>query len=179
LLSVVLLGMIYDNLIITIGKLIAECSLLKRLNQLRFCFHNLLVPLLVITAINIAADLGITWATSPIVSYISWAIALLLMISGLATFLRSPDLIATDFAGTLRYKPQQSSIPLTTILTAVLVAITGGWIWYVTRWHWMFTGTTVMLAGNALPKNIFGTLIGSAVDSMFIFSLLTTALLLS
>jgi hypothetical protein len=177
-LILVLLGMTYDNLIIVLGKAIAEGRLLQLLNRLRFIFHNLLVPLLVITVTQIAGDAGVTWAQEPMMQYGNWAIAAILVVFGLFTVSRQQDLIAVSCAGTLRYKPKISRVPITTLLTAALVAVVGGYIWSMTQWPWMLIGTLVMLGVNALPKTILTTLASSAVDCIFAIALLVTAIII-
>ncbi|MGJ5629483.1 hypothetical protein [Nostoc sp. CALU 1950] len=178
LLIVVLSGMFYDNLIVSVGSLINEGTLLKLLNRLRFLFHNLFVPLLVVIAVNLAYIAGVAWANNPIVYKGCWAIAIGLIVLGLVTDFRQLELIPTTFAGTLRYKPKSCSVPVLTIFTALLVAVIGFYIWCQTQWLWMFMGTLIMLFGNVLPKSIFGPLIGSAVDCVFILAMLTTELIM-
>ncbi|MGF1938758.1 MAG: hypothetical protein RM347_031095 [Nostoc sp. ChiQUE02] len=148
LLIVVLSGMIYDNLIVSVGHIINEGTLLKLLNRLRFLFHNLFVPFLVVIAINLAYIAGVTWASNPIVYKGCWAIAIGLITLGLVTDFRQLELIPTTFAGTLRYKPKSCRVPTLTILTILLVAVVGFYIWCQTQWLWMFMGTLIMLVGN-------------------------------
>ncbi|MGV0106471.1 hypothetical protein NSTCB13_05286 [Nostoc sp. DSM 114160] len=66
-----------------------------------------------------------------------------------------------------------------TILIALLVGVAGFYIWREIQWPWMFVGTVVMLFGNALPTKFFGSLVGSAVDFVFILALVTTHIVLS
>ncbi|MBH8553781.1 hypothetical protein I8751_15670 [Nostocaceae cyanobacterium CENA357] len=179
LLIVVVAGMIYDNLIVSVGRLINEGALLKLLNRLRFLFHNLCVPLLVVVAVNLANIAGVPWANNSILYKSCWAIAIALITLGLLTDFRQLELIPTAFAGTLRYKPKSCGVPILTILTALLVAVVGFCIWHQTQWLWMFVGTLIMLVGNALPKSIFGPLLGSVVDCIFILTLLATDLMMS
>jgi len=177
LLIVVLTGMIYDNLIISVGHLIDEGTLLESLNRLRFLFHNLFVPLLVVIAVRLAYDAGVVWASNPIMSYGCWAIALGLIAFGLVSSFLSLELAPTSFGGTLRYKPKSCGVPIVPILTAVLVAVIGFYIWRETQCPWMFVGTLVMLCGNALPGSIFGPVVSSAVDVVFILAFLATELI--
>ncbi|MEA5504040.1 hypothetical protein VB735_13130 [Halotia wernerae UHCC 0503] len=179
LLIVVLAGMIYDNLIVSVGYLIHEGALLKLLNRLRFLFHNLFVPLLVVVAVNLADIAGVFWASNFILYKSCWVIAIGLIALGLLTNFRQLELIPTTFAGTLRYKPKSCNAPIVTIFTALLVAIVALYIWHQTQWLWMFVGTLIMLLGNALPKSIFGPLVGSVVDCIFILALLATDLTMS
>ena len=170
----VIAGMTYDNFIISIGHLIGEGNLLKLLNRLRFLFHNLLVPTLVISASTIISNAGVQWAKNPVFHYGCWAVALGLIVCGLANDFKQEELIPSYFAGTLRYKPKKPAIPTTTILTALFCAIAGISMWFQIEWAWMFVGTLIMFGGNAFSTKPIGPLVASVVDVVFIFTLLAT-----
>jgi len=178
LLLLVLIGMTYDNLIVSVGRLINEGILLELLNRLRFLLHNLFVPLLVVVAVRLACNASVAWASTPIVCYGCWAIAFGLIAFGLLIDFQRLELAPTTFAGSLRYKPKSYSVPILTILTALLVAVAGFYIWREIQWPWMFLGTLTMFFGNALPTSIFGTLVSSAVDLIFILALVVTELII-
>ncbi|MEH2233526.1 MAG: hypothetical protein V7K71_28460 [Nostoc sp.] len=179
LLLLVVAGMTYDNLIISLGRLINEGSFLKSLNRLRFLLHDLLIPLLVVVAIKLASAAGVFWANKPILFSGCWTITFGLIGLGLMTNLKHLELAPINVAGSLRYKPKNSKPPISTIFIALLVGVAGFYIWREIQWPWMFVGTVVMLFGNALPTKIFGSLVGSAVDFVFILALLTTHIVLS
>ena len=178
LLLLVIVGMTYDNLIISLGRLINEGSFLKFLNRLRFLLHDLLIPLLVVVAVKLASAAGVLWASEPILFSGCWTITFGLIGLGLVTNLKHLELAPITFAGSLRYKPKKSQAPISTILIALLVGVAGFYIWREIQWPWMFAGTVVMLFGNALPTKFFGSLVGSAVDFVFILALVTTHIVL-
>lgn len=178
LLALVLTGMTYDNFIISIGRFIEQGALLESLNRLRFLLHNLFVPLLVVVAVKLASNAGVVWVNNPTVYYGCWVIALGLITFGLVNDFVGLELVPITFAGSLRYKPKSCGLPMLPILTALLVAVMGFFIWREINWPWMLVGTLVMFSGNALPTRIFGTLISSAVDFVFISALLATQLII-
>ncbi len=173
-LILVLFGMIYDNLIISIGRLINEGALLELLSRLRFLFHNLFVPLLVVTTAKLISKSGISWANHQSFEYITWFIAIGLILYGLISELQTQELIPINFSGTLRYKSQSVGIPIATILTSLIIAVAGGFIWYKIQLPWMFIGTIVMIFGNGLSTTTYRPLIGSAVDVLFMIGILMT-----
>ncbi|MFQ4141586.1 hypothetical protein [Chlorogloeopsis sp. ULAP02] len=174
----VLAGMTYDNLIVSVGSLIAEGGLLKLLNRLRFIFHNLFVPLLVVNAFKQACDAGVTWASHPIVSKGCWTLTIGIITLGIINEIRHQEFVPVNIGGTLRYRPQIYGVPILTILTAILVAVAGFCIWQEIQCPWMFVGTVIMLFCNALPKNAFGVVVSSASDFLFMLGLLATELIL-
>lgn len=174
LLILVMAGMIYDNLIISLGRLINEGLHLELLNRLRFFLHDMLIPLLLVVAVKLASAAGVVWATQSLVSSGSWGIALGLIAFGLLVNFKHLELIPTNYAGILRYKPKKSYVPILTIFTALIVGVAGFYIWREIQWPWMFVGTVVMFLGNAFPTTIVGPLLGSTVDFIFILALVLT-----
>src|SRR5699024_3843192 len=58
----VIIGLIYDNLIIAFGKFIGEGNLLKSLSYIRFWLHALFTPTLILLAWDICFRSGLLWA---------------------------------------------------------------------------------------------------------------------
>ena len=61
-LPLVIAGLIYDNVMIGIGSFIGEGDTLRSLSMLRFWFHALFTPTLVLFAYGVAKYSTITWA---------------------------------------------------------------------------------------------------------------------
>jgi hypothetical protein len=171
----VLLGITYDSLIISLGTLINEGDLLKYLNQLRYLFHSLFVPLLVVVTRGFAEDAGVLWVTHWWLDYSIWVLAFGLITIGVVSNIQNPQLTPTQFAGTLSYKLENAS-PTPAILTTLIVAIAGVYIWLQTGWSWMLSGTLLVICGNAVPTCRVGTLVSSASEMGFMLTLLATEL---
>jgi len=173
LLLVVLTGLIYDNLIISLGSLIGEGELLEFLNKLRFLFHALFTPLLVVVAVELANYAGVTWFSSPIVRFLAWLIAFGLIEFEFRKKYLTLKLESTTFAGTLRYREaESSSLPMAAILTIALVAVVGLIIWQTMLCPWVFVGALIMFLGSAVPTRLVGPVLGSGVEIVLILSLL-------
>lgn len=173
----VLLGITYDSLIISLGTLINEGDLLKLLNQLRYLFHSLFVPLLLVVTREFAEDAGVLWVSVWWLDYSIWLLTFGLITSGVVYTILNPQLTPTQFAGTLSYKLENAS-PVPAILTTLLVAIAGVYIWLQTGWSWMISGTLLVICGNAVPTCRVGTLVSSASEMGFMLALLETQLVL-
>ncbi|MGB8699710.1 MAG: hypothetical protein WCD18_09870 [Thermosynechococcaceae cyanobacterium] len=175
LMILVLLGITYDSLIISLGSLINEGDLLKCLNQLRYLFHSLFVPLLVVVTREFAEDAGVLWVTHWWLDYSIWVLTFGLITIGVVSNILNPQLTPTQFGGTLSYKLENAS-PAPAILTTLLVAIAGVYIWLQTGWSWMLSGTLLVICGNAVPTCRVGTLVSSASEMGFMLTLLATEL---
>ena len=173
LLLVVLTGLIYDNLIISLGSFIGEGEVLEFLNKLRFLFHTLFTPLLVVIAVELANYAGVEWFGNPIVRFMAWLIVIALIEFEFRKKYVKLKLESTTFAGTLRYREaESSSLPMAAILTIVLVAAIGIIIWQTMQCPWVFVGALIMFVGSAVPTRLVGSVLGSGVEIALLLSFL-------
>ncbi|HEY9614090.1 hypothetical protein [Allocoleopsis sp.] len=172
LLLIVLTGLIYDNLIISIGSCIGEGEVLEFLNRLRFLFHTLFTPLLLVVAVELANYAGVQWFASPIARCMTWLLALGLIEFEFRKKYLTLKLESTTFAGTLRYREAEGSLPMAAILTIALVALVGIIIWQTMQCPWVFIGALIMFLGSAVPTRLVGQVLGSGVEIVLVLSLL-------
>lgn len=164
-------GVTYDSLVISMGRLIGQNIWLERLNRLRFLLHDLLVPLLIVVAVQIAGRAGIGWMTR--ISDWSWILSLGLIGFGLWVNYRRLELKPACYAGTIRYIAQTFS-PIPVILTTLSVGAVGASIWLGIRWPWLLIGSLLVLIGNAVPSRVGGPLLGAMVELAFLTTLMAT-----
>ncbi len=171
----VLAGLIYDNLIITIGKFIGQGTLLETLNKGRYWCHGLLSPLLLCFAVQVLHLARVPWDQAIWSDRAAWALTLGLIAIEVQTRMLNLNLKPITFAGTLRYKEVVPSKEIPVILVIVLVGAIGAIVWHPLHWSWMFWGAVVMLLGSAVPTTTkAGPSIGSAVEVLFGISLVAT-----
>ena len=167
-------ALVYDNLIIAIGRLLGEGSLLQSLNWPRFLFHALFTPLLLVTAVHQAGRAGLRWASSQIGQAAAWLVALGLILFGLIHDMVGITLTPTAYGGTLRYAAAAGGPPIPAIITIIIIIIVGLLIWRPLRWPWMFVGAIIMFIGAAAPPSIVGPAVGSGVEIALLAGLLAT-----
>lgn len=153
--------LVYDNLIIGLGRQIGPGDLLFGLNVGRYVQHALVTPLLMLFGLEMARRAGVAWAATPAarlgtaaIAAAMWAWACLENIVYLQIVLKADD-------GTLRYTyaPGYGS-PVPMIVTIALLIIFGGAVLARARWPWMLAGSTVILilAGAAPTLGVVGNL---------------------
>lgn len=141
---IVILGIIYDNLIIGFGSYIGEGELLKWLNVPRFAIHAFFTPLIMIFGFGVARRAGVGFAQSR-----NWHIAIcvfttLMVFLGIYEELIKMNLVPIAEDGTLRYKNDPSSPPIPAIATIIVAIILGIFIWIKTKKPWYFLGSLGM-----------------------------------
>ncbi len=174
LLIVVLAGMIYDNAVLLIGCYVKQSPLLERLNYLRYAIHNLCVPLLVIVGFDFLGYTNTTWVNSPIANCCFGAVTLGLIALGIKDCI-SLELTAERVAGILYYKPKQKSLPIPTILTSLIMAGIGCYLWAQLHWAWVLIGTLTMILGNAVHAESLRKSVSPIVECGFMVTLFATA----
>lgn len=93
--GLIVLGLFYDALILSLGSILPEGTLLRTLSRLRFVFHGALIPL-IFPICAYALDFSKTWKT------IVWIFTGILIALGIAEGFAT-DLSLQQVAGILRY----------------------------------------------------------------------------
>jgi hypothetical protein len=178
-LLLVLLGLVYDNLIVFIGDWIGIGDRLLSLNKLRYWLHGLLSPLLLGFAVRVLHMAHVNWDISPWSDYIAWSLISIFIGFEVCDRMIRLHLKSITFAGTLRYKEVIPSKEIPVILVILCVGAIGIVIWQHLGWPWMFLGALVMMLGSAVPTTTkAGPSIGSGVEVLLGLSLLSTQVFL-
>lgn len=175
-LSVVLLGLGYDNLLLAVGTSIGSGELLQSLSQVRFLVHHLFVPFLIVIGVELAHRTGAACANNFIRGF-AWILSIGLGIVDIVERYIGAELEPVYFAGVLRYTASfNGGLPVIAIaVTLFLLLISIGiWIRSKGQWYWLFVGTSIALGGNALPLSMVGTLPGSLSEFLMTLTLLLT-----
>ena len=174
-LSVVLLGIGYDNLLLASGTSIGLGELLQSLSQVRFLVHHLFVPFLIVVGVELAHRTGAFWANN-FTRSLAWILSIGLGTIDIANRYIGAKLEPVYFAGVLRYTASTGGLPIIAIAVTIFVLLVGIGIWIRSggKWYWLFVGTLVALIGNALPLSMVGTLPGSLAEFFMTLTLLLT-----
>lgn len=174
LILVPILGLIYDNGVIALGRFMGEGDLLQTLNQGRFLLHALVTPILVAASVVLADRAGMAWAKKRLSHGLFGLFTVALIAYGLQEF---PHYLFTAewFGNTLRYVDTAvSGPPIPSIMTIMVIMIFGIFIWRNGRWPWLFVGAMIMFIGSAIPPSLVGPIVGSGVEVVLLASLLAT-----
>lgn len=174
-LQVVLFGLVYDSLVIAVGRLVGEGDLLLRLNLGRYVFFAVFTPLLMISGTELSAKAGVIWAKKWYFKVIIWIATMSLMaFGGVIEWQFKDALVAEEVWGALRYVHALDFLPFAPILTDIVLIFLGGLIWRQMKWPWVFVGAVVMLIGSAMPISIVGPWISSGAQGVLMGCLVAT-----
>ncbi|GAE94791.1 hypothetical protein JCM21714_3981 [Gracilibacillus boraciitolerans JCM 21714] len=79
-LYIIIIGLLYDNLILAVGRFVGTGDLLEILNLGRYWIHALVTPTLVLFTYGILKLAEVNWMKSNIVKWLSVFVALLLSV---------------------------------------------------------------------------------------------------
>ncbi|PYF08409.1 hypothetical protein [Ureibacillus chungkukjangi] len=149
-LLLVIVGLVYDNLIIALGKFIGEGELLKGLSYPRFWLHALFTPTLILFAWSICNKLDLPWAKKTHWKVIFGFLTIGLILYELLTSVMNLELKANHENGVLNYESIESTSPVMVIFVTLVLLIVG--IILLKKFHfpWLLIGTIIMILGSLL-----------------------------
>jgi hypothetical protein len=163
----VLVGLLYGNAVIGYGRFIGEGQLLLNMNQLRLLLNTILVPFLLLAALNQTRRFGVA-----IPGYLGLLVLLPLGI-GMYQFLNR-NMQAVDAGGTLRYVDGNGGIVIELLVTLAITAVFAFLIWRKAQWPWLYLAAIFMFLSTLLPLSSIGYLIFSTAEILLLLAFLLT-----
>lgn len=177
--AVVFVGLLYDSLIVALGRLVGAGPLLEWLNRGRYLLHGALLPLFFVVAVDLAERGGARWAGTR-TQLAAWLAALVLGIAGLAAgFLLRLE--PTTLAETLRYTVVRATTPAwahllplgVSVVSDLFFMVVGVGLWR-RRWPWLAVGALVMFVLAGAGQGAGGFLITNLGEGLLALALFFT-----
>ncbi len=169
------LGVVYDNLILSLGNSLGAGPLLLGLSVPRFVLHQLILPWLIVAAFQQAKVAGHKWANHRASGWIILALTLLVIAAGIATRLLPMDLEPAVMDGVTRYVAVGiKGPPLVSILSIGFVGIVGLLLWRRNSWPWQFLAAVLVFVGEGIPVEWVRRILGSGFEVLFLAVMLAT-----
>ncbi|WP_280419187.1 hypothetical protein [Nocardia carnea] len=176
--AVVCAALGYDNAIVAAGRWIGVGGTLETLSVFRFVAHLLLTPLLMPWACAAAGLAGVLWLRLLWVRVVVGAATLSVIALGVFGELTRLTLRPAEWAGTLRYTTEHSSLAgiLPPVVTVVVVLVAAVAVWRVRGYRlWTVTTVTMTVVSAAMPP----MLLTNAAELAFMGGVAATAVWLS
>ena len=168
-------GVFWDNLVLAIGGLLGEGSLLLALSVPRFALHQLVLPWIIYAGWAMAAQAGPAWAGRPGAGAIAVAASGLVMAVGIATRLLGLTLEPEMLDCVLRYVAiGVKGPPIVSIVSISVVGVIGIVFWRRSHWPWITAAAIAVFIGESFPDEGVRRAIGSAVEVVFLVVLFVT-----
>jgi hypothetical protein len=182
-------GLVYDNLIISLGTTIGIGPLLQSLSWPRFAMHALLTPFMIIAVTQIAVAGGVRWAASPRWRVIAWLLVGAMIVYGAFEHLISLQTFPACFDGILRYTTNlapshfcyEGQVPVTgagppipSIIGNIITLAVGIALWRSHAWPWLAAGAVLMFAAAGVPISTFGMAASNGGEAILLTSFVLT-----
>jgi hypothetical protein len=143
-----------DSVIIALGRLLGEGSLLVTLNWLRFLLHVLALPTLAVALALIARGAGVRWANHPAALPSAVLVGLATLIAGMFGELVGLQLAPQYRSDVLLYThAHPSGPPPGAILVLVASLIYGGALGLRARWPWIALAALYTVLVQVVPDS--------------------------
>ena len=169
------LGVVYDNLILSLGNSLGAGPLLLGLSVPRFVLHQLILPWLIVAAFEQAKAAGHKWANHRASGWIILALTLVVMAAGILTRLIPLNLEPEVMDGVTRYVAVATKgPPLVSILSIGFVGIVGLLLWRRNGWPWEFLAAVLVFIAEGVPIEWVRRSLGSGFEVLFLAAMLAT-----
>ena len=145
-LLLVILALIYDNIILGLGKYIGEGEFLLSLNLVRYWLHALITPLLILFAWRTLVNANIEWSQTTTARWMAFLFTLSLIIFDLVMEVGNITLESNWSNGVLSYQSVHAvdNPPIMIIGVSMALFITSIFVWVKQKWSWYFIGIVFM-----------------------------------
>ena len=171
----ILVGMIYDNLMLTLGNVGVGSAWYADASAGRFVLHAAALPLLVPFALSAMRATAIPVANRRVFTAFCWLVAVAAWCYGFWFDVAQLELASTEVFGHSRLTSLSDVPPLGTIAVNLLLIPLGFILWRRTGWLLLFAGALfILLVNGAAAAQPWGYLTGNGAEVVFILCLLLT-----
>ena len=165
------IGLGFDKAILGLGAMIGIGDTLLSLNMVRYAFHAVGTPLLMIAGITLARNGSVAWAWRPGMTVLTYIGVVSCIFYGIYEYFGGAQYIVST-EGALRYVlAEQSGPPLAAITTMTFMIAFGIALYITQKSWWLLTGALVMFMAASMQLG----LIANLGEVLLMGSLLLTA----
>lgn len=172
-LLLVMLGLLYDNLILSLGNFIGIGPLLQALSWPRFAMHQLVLPWITYAAYDQLRLEDVAWAQKPAARTGTIIFTILTTAAGIFTRLKPLRLKPTELDGVTRYAAEGvKGPPLVSILSIGAVGAAGYFVWRKQRSPWLLLTVIAVFIVEGFHKEAVRRIFGSGLEVLLMVLLL-------
>ena len=163
-----LLGMIADNVIVAAGAFAFDASWYPAASSARFYAHVILLPPLVLAALDLLNRIGSEWGSSSALRALALVFVVAAIGWGYVTELSGLELQAETVMGHTRYVSTHAAPPLATIATNLVLLVLAGFLWKGGSWPWLSLATiAIFVVNGATAMSDYGVVAGNLAETVF------------
>lgn len=168
-------GLVYDNLMLSIGNWLVGSSWFYPLSVPRFLLHQLVLPWLILASFEQVRRSGQAWAQNRQVRWGIVVLCLTVMGLGIITRLLPMDLQLVVMDGVHRFVDEAAAgPPVVSIVSIGFAGVMGFLLWRERRWGWVLLTAVLVFIGEGMPIEMVRRIVGSGAEVLFMIALLAT-----
>jgi len=173
----VVIGLLYDNGVITLGKFLGEGTLTEKLNLMRYLLHALFTPFLVFYAWAAIKKTKSNFAKKTSFNIAPFIVTPILILLELFTEVIGLQIFPKWQYGVLSYSSESGGgPPLMVILVSVVLLIASIIVLIKQKWGWFFIGSLLMIIMSAVQLPINSNAVTNLFEVTLILSLFATSI---
>lgn len=171
----VIVALIYDNLIVGLGRYLGEGTILKGLNYGRYWLHALFTPLLVLFAYNSVTRCNVLWVKKNWVKRGAILLVVGLIILEIVTGIIGGALEPKWEYGVLSYHmSNKTGPPLMVMIVTICLLIASIVLWRKIKWSFLMIAILIMAIGGALQKFVNSSALINGFELILMVSIMGT-----
>lgn len=172
----VLAALVFDNLVIGVGRFIGEGPVLEGINLSRFYVHALVTPVLVAWALHALRRAGFGFAQERWWQVVSIGAVLALVVLEWFTEVRGLEIVPREEYGTLSYTNAEPATgpPVMVLIVALVLIVVGAMLWKKQGWPWLLAGAVLMTIGSAVEIPVESGAATNAFELILLVSIMAT-----
>lgn len=170
----ILVALIYDSIILSIGNWIGVGEWLEALSLLRYLLQVLLIPTLVFVSLEILRRIGVEWAEYLSIRLATNLYTFCITVLGVFTEVIWIHLEPISSHGLLRYASTDSHFPYIPILTLIPLFIAAIMVWKRLRWPILLAGSFMAITGCLIALLCESFLLGAISQLILMWSIVMT-----
>ncbi|MGD2163196.1 MAG: hypothetical protein PVG04_08885 [Anaerolineales bacterium] len=175
LITAVTFGLVYDNLILTLGAFMEAGATLYVLSLPRFYLHQIVLPWIIWASFLQIRAMGFDWAQSRLAATAVLSLTMVIILLGVLTRIVPMDLQPIQMGGVNRYMDEAAAgPPIVSIVSIGFAGVMGVLLWRNQGWPWVFLSALLVFITEGIPIELVRRVLGSGAEVLFIAAMLLT-----
>jgi hypothetical protein len=171
--AAVTFGLVYDNLILSIGRVLDEGQLLYTLSVPRFMLHQLVLPWIIYASFEQVRLAGYQWAKGATARWAAISFSSIAVVLGILTRIVPMDLQPMEMDGINRYVAEGVvGPPIVSIFAIGFAGVMGLLLWQKNGWAGVFLTAILVFIGEGIPVEMVRRTVGSGAEVLFMLAML-------
>lgn len=170
----VIIGLIYDNGIIALGKFIGKGELLQNLSVVRFIWHSLFTPTLILFGYRICKQINLSWTHKPYLQFGFILLTISLIIYEFTTSTIGINLEPNWKHDVLVYQAVDHSIPIMILIVTIVLFIISIILIKKCHSYILFFGIVLMVLGSIISNWMKYPPLMNLLEFVLLFTLVKT-----